>query len=129
VKTKKKVKRTVKKLEADLDAAKAKAARWKKSARRHQKAADSSAAEVATLKKELKATRKAARPATTAPAEPPSKLAPATTTEVAAVEDQSQVGLSPDESWTVTALRAEARTRGIAGYSRKSKTDLLAALA
>ena len=34
-----------------------------------------------------------------------------------------------DESWTVTRLRAEARARGVAGYSRKTKAQLLADLA
>jgi hypothetical protein len=35
---------------------------------------------------------------------------------------------SPDESWTVAALRAEARKRGLTGYSRKTKAELLAEL-
>lgn len=35
---------------------------------------------------------------------------------------------TPDETWTVTALRAEARSRGVPGYSRKTKVDLLADL-
>jgi lysophospholipase len=34
----------------------------------------------------------------------------------------------PDESWTVADLRAEARKRGLTGYSRKSKAELLAEL-
>lgn len=34
----------------------------------------------------------------------------------------------PDESWTVVQLRAEARARGLAGMSSKSKGQLLAAL-
>jgi hypothetical protein len=34
----------------------------------------------------------------------------------------------PDDSWTLAALRAEARTRGLTGYSRKTKADLLAEL-
>ncbi len=34
----------------------------------------------------------------------------------------------PDQSWTVVQLRAEARARGLAGLSNKSKTQLIAAL-
>lgn len=31
----------------------------------------------------------------------------------------------PDDSWTVADLRAEAKRRGLSGYSRKSKAELL----
>lgn len=34
----------------------------------------------------------------------------------------------PDETWTVTRLRAEARTRGVAGYSRMTKAQLITVL-
>jgi hypothetical protein len=34
----------------------------------------------------------------------------------------------PDDSWTVAALRAEARRRGMTGYSRKTKAQLVAEL-
>ena len=34
----------------------------------------------------------------------------------------------PDDSWTVAALRAEARRRGMTGYSRKTKAQLVADL-
>jgi DNA-binding protein HU-beta len=34
----------------------------------------------------------------------------------------------PDDSWTVTALRSEARRRGLTGYSRRSKAQLVAEL-
>ncbi len=34
----------------------------------------------------------------------------------------------PDETWTLAALKDEARTRGLTGYSRLSKADLLSAL-
>lgn len=34
----------------------------------------------------------------------------------------------PDESWTVARLRAEAKARGLTGYSRKTKAELLADL-
>lgn len=38
-------------------------------------------------------------------------------------------GAAPDSTWTVQRLRDEAKSRGIAGYSRMTKADLLAVLA
>lgn len=38
-------------------------------------------------------------------------------------------GATPDATWTVQRLRDEAKSRGIAGYSRMTKADLLAVLA
>jgi hypothetical protein len=35
---------------------------------------------------------------------------------------------TPDASWTVAELRAEARPRGLTGLSRKSKAEIIAAL-
>jgi lysophospholipase len=37
-------------------------------------------------------------------------------------------GGGPDDSWTVADLRAEAKKRGVTGYSRMTKGELLAAL-
>jgi hypothetical protein len=37
-------------------------------------------------------------------------------------------GSVPDDSWTVAELRAEAKRRGMTGYSRKTKAELLAEL-
>ena len=34
----------------------------------------------------------------------------------------------PDDTWTVADLRAEAKRRGMTGYSRKTKAELLAEL-
>ncbi len=56
--------------------------------------------------------RKSAAPARTA-ASPPPAPSPAS---------------QPDDSWTVVDLRAEAKRRGLVGYSRKSKAQLLAEL-
>jgi hypothetical protein len=37
-------------------------------------------------------------------------------------------GASPDDSWTVADLRAEAKRRRLTGYSRMTKAELLALL-
>jgi lysophospholipase len=37
-------------------------------------------------------------------------------------------GSGPDDSWTVADLRAEAKRRGLTGYSRKTRAQLLAEL-
>jgi len=39
-----------------------------------------------------------------------------------------ETAMEPDESWTVTRLRAEARARGVVGYSRLTKAQILQAL-
>ena len=35
---------------------------------------------------------------------------------------------APDQTWTVAQLRAEARARGLAGFSNKPKAQLITAL-
>ena len=45
-----------------------------------------------------------------------------------AAETSSSTGGGPDDSWTVVDLRAEAKRRGLTGYSRKTKAELLAEL-
>jgi hypothetical protein len=40
----------------------------------------------------------------------------------------SRSASGPNASWTVAELRAEAKRRGVTGYSRKTKSQLLAAL-
>jgi lysophospholipase len=59
--------------------------------------------------------RKATRGASTTPTASATAAAPSTTP-------------GPDDSWTVADLRAEAKKRGLTGYSRKSKAELLAEL-
>lgn len=44
------------------------------------------------------------------------------------VEAPAPAAEGPDESWTVTRMRAAAREQGVAGYSRKTKAQLLAEL-
>ncbi len=118
----KQLKAIVKKFEAKLKRADAKAAQWKKKAKQHQAAAASSKARVAKLEKKLakKATSPASQPevrrVTEAPAGDVTEGASAAATK------------SPDDSWTVVQLRAEARSRGLVGASRKSKAELIAAL-
>jgi lysophospholipase len=40
----------------------------------------------------------------------------------------SSTASAPDDSWTVADLRAEAKKRGLTGYSRKTKAELLTEL-
>jgi lysophospholipase len=59
------------------------------------------------------------------------RKSPRRTTPAAAAEPAqpapSPAG-GPDDSWTVADLRAEAKKRGMTGYSRKTKSELLADL-
>jgi hypothetical protein len=93
------LKAQAKKLRAQLAAAEKSADKWKTRAKDHRSAAVGAKAELAAVRRRLE---KAEAPST-----------PSTT---------------PDESWTVTRLRAEARSRGVAGYSRKTKEQLLVEL-
>jgi predicted nucleic acid-binding Zn-ribbon protein len=78
------------------------------------------------------ATKAAAKraPAKKTPAKKtPAKKTPAKKAPAKKAETPARSGsVRPDDSWTVTALRAEARSRGLAGYSRKTKDQLLAEL-
>jgi peptidoglycan hydrolase CwlO-like protein len=114
----------VKKLEARLASAEKSAGKWKTRAKKHQTDAAGLKSELTAVRRRLdKATASAAKwkdRAKAAPSAPSRRPAPRTAPETAA---------RPDESWTVTRLRAEARARGVAGYSRKTKAQLLADLA
>ena len=116
------LKATVKKLKAQLAGAEKSAEKWKARAKEQQsKAAGTRSELTATRRRLAKAEARAskwkgrARAALVAgaPVPPP------------AVAGRSA---TPDDTWTVTALRAEARTRGLPGYSRKTKVQLLAEL-
>ena len=120
---------TIKKLEADLRRADAKAARWKKRAASERSASATSRAQVVKLEKKLaKSRRTALLPSGNwAGSGPEGPL-----TQDLALDEATPAAAAPptpDDSWTVAALRAEARSRGLSGLSRKSKADLLAALA
>ncbi len=114
----------VKKLEARLASAEKSAGKWKTRAKQHQTDAAGLKSELTTVRRRLdKATASAVKwkdRAKAAPSAPARRPAPRTAPET--------VG-GPDGSWTVTRLRAEARARGIAGYSRKTKAQLIADLA
>lgn len=69
-------------------------------------------------RKELKKVRSAVEPALENIAAVASDVAPGTSGSAG----------SPDNSWTVTRLRAEARSRGVAGCSRMTKDQLIAVL-
>lgn len=133
----------VKKLEAALESAEAKAAQWKKKAKKDRADAAASSAKASKLEKKLDKARRSvpkasvgvSRPtlavAPDAPAQPDEVAPPVEVVEVETPVESAPSAASkagPDDSWTVTALRAEARARGIAGYSRKSKAELIAAL-
>lgn len=96
----------VKQLRAAVDRAEARADRWKTEARQAVKATKKSEQRIAKLTKRLDR----------APGSPAAPGRPA----------QDVTG--PDESWTVVALKDEARARGLTGFSRLSKSELLATL-
>jgi hypothetical protein len=118
----KQLKGAVKKLKAQLAAAEKSAEKWKARAKEQQSKAAGTKSELTAARRRLaKAEARAAKwkdraravPPVVAPAPPPAVAGRSTT---------------PDDTWTVTALRAEARTRGLPGYSRKTKVQLLAEL-
>jgi len=131
----KELKATVKELRSKLDRAHAKAERLKSKVARLEAAKAELEARVKALKKLNKRLEKAPRPLER---RSPVAKEPATVTDIptsalpsAAVgptPSPAPVSVSPDASWTVVQLRAEARSRGIDGLSRKSKAQLLAVL-
>ena len=129
------LKAQVKTLKADLASAKAKRDKWKKRAQTAE-------TEVAGLRRERKQAEKRARKAAgKTTGKTPGKTTPKpTATTVTALPVSASDGTSagrartrrtppvPDESWTLAALRDEARRRGVTGLSGKPKADVLAAL-
>jgi lysophospholipase len=97
--------------------------RWKKEAAAHRTAAARSDARAEKLRHKLDRATAALKPA---PATKPQK-APASGDSTP--EPSTAYGLTtPDETWTVVQLRAEAHARGLTGMSDKTKEQLLAAL-
>jgi hypothetical protein len=97
--------------------------RWKKEAAAHRTAAARSDARAEKLRHKLDRATAALKPAgATKP-----KKAPASGDSTP--EPSTAYGLTtPDETWTVVQLRAEAHARGLTGMSDKTKEQLLAAL-
>jgi peptidoglycan hydrolase CwlO-like protein len=118
----------VKKLRSQLAKAEKSAEKWKSRAKAHQSDAAGLKAELTVVRRRLdkataSATKWKGRARSAAPASTSAAAAePASTT---APERGAVSGAAPDDSWTVTRLRAEARARGVAGYSRKTKEQLL----
>ena len=114
--TEQQLKAQIKTLTADLADAKAKRDKWKKRA----KAAENDVAELSQRREQAQKT------AEKTAARPPSGNA--SDGASAAAAPQADGLPMPDESWTLAALRDEARRRGVTGLSGKPKAEVLAAL-
>ena len=121
----KQLRAAVKKLRAQLAAAEKQAEKWRERAKDHKSVASGVKTELSAVRRRLEKAEASVRkwkdrasPAASTPSTRSAKPAPAA----------PSVHSLPDDSWTVTALRAEARRRGLTGYSRKTKADLLAEL-
>jgi hypothetical protein len=111
------------KTETKLAKANERVERWKKQAAAHRTAASRADARVERLQKKLDRATEALRPVRATG----SNVAAGTGRSV--TEPTAADGLTvPDKTWTVVQLRAEARARGVSGTSKKSKSQLLAAL-
>jgi len=111
------------KTQTKLTKATEKADRWKKEAAAHRTAAARSDARAEKLRKKLDRATAALTPAPTTGAQ--KAAAPGdSNTEPSAANRLT----TPDESWTVVQLRAEAHARGLTGMSDKTKEQLLTAL-
>ena len=111
------------KTRAKLTKATERADRWKKEAAAHRTAAARSDARVEKLQKSLDRATAALKPA------PATKADKAAASGDSTTEPSTAYGLTtPDETWTVVQLRAEAHARGLTGMSDKTKEQLLAAL-
>lgn len=140
----KELKSTVKKLRSKLERTEAKKQEWKKKAGELEKSAAKSQTKVKKLSKRLDAARAAGEqePAATSEQAPLEDLDLGQVDQTGQVDQVEQVNQvepeadeaatepadSPDSSWTVVQLRAEARSRGLTGLSNKSKAQLLDAL-
>ena len=132
----KQLRAAVKKLQGQLAAAEKSAEKWKARAKEGRSVTAGVKSELAAVRRRLEKSelsvtkwRDRARkraPVGAAPSGPAAATSPATSS--ASVSAGSVPSGDPDDSWTVTALRAEARRRGITGYSRKTKAALLAEL-
>lgn len=119
----KELKRAAKRLRTELERSDARVEHWKQKAGRAEE-------KVAELQTKVKKLTKKLRRATAVPAEPVESAEPARRPELVAVPEPGAPAASttPDASWTVVQLRAEARSRGLTGLSGKTKAQLLDAL-
>jgi len=111
------------KTQAKLTKATESADRWKKEAAAPRTAAARSDARAEKLQHKLDRATAALKPA------PATKSKKAAASGQSTTEPSTAYGLTtPDETWTVVQLRAEANARGLTGMSDKTKEQLLAAL-
>jgi hypothetical protein len=147
------LKAKVAKLRRRLDTAEVAIDRWRSKARKHKANAASAQAETERLRKRLDretapsapatsaprktATKTAPRKATTktTPKKPATKTAPrkaakrpSTSPAARPAAGPSAADGAPDATWTLSALRAEAKRRQLTGYSRATKAQLLTRL-
>jgi hypothetical protein len=121
------LKGTVKGLRTKLERAEARAERWKARAGRFEKAAAESRTQVRKLTKRFE---KAATGPLMPRADPPhtSSRSHGEAPGPSAPDSQGSArrpATAPDASWTVARLRDEARSRGLTGYSGRTKAQLL----
>ena len=110
------------KTEKALTKAKNRADRWRKEAKAQKRSASRARARVEKLNQKLDAVSAGRDPAQAAvPMDVMASGRPV-------AEPTTVDGVTPDETWSVVQLRAEARTRGLTGMSTKTKAQLLAAL-
>src|SRR5690349_14197854 len=121
----KQLRAAVKKLQSQLAAAEKSAEKWKAKAKDRKSVSAGIKAELAGVRRRLEKTEasvlkwkdRAKKPDTRAPL---AAVPDPTPKPAAASGAGSSSGSVPDDSWTVAALRAEARSRGMTGYSRKT---------
>lgn len=126
-----------KKLRAQLAAAERSAEKWRARAKAQKSSASGAKSEASTLRRSLakaeasvtkwKDRAKAALP-TSEPRSGPTMAPAGAAAPVETPPAETMSPSRPDDTWTLTALRAEARARGLPGYSRKPKAQLLAEL-
>jgi hypothetical protein len=128
----KQLRAAVKKLQAQLAAAEKSTERWRSKAKDHKAVTAAIKAELVAVRRRLEKAEGTAlkwKDRAKKPAPPPLSAVPDPPPPAETIDSSmSSSGTPVDHSWTVTALRAEARSRGLSGYSRMTKAELLAEL-
>jgi lysophospholipase len=127
----KQLRSAVKKLQTQLATAEKSTEKWKSRAKDNKSVASGFRTELTALRRRLEkaegsVTKWKDRAKKPVPAMAPAASAPAPTSATSAPAPVK--ANDPDDSWTVADLRAEARRRGVTGYSRKTKAELIHAL-